>query len=89
MGTDITDDRTTGAPPRRATGGAAPRIRRVAVGVAACVALLLTGAASCADGPGVPAQGEQGGGSGNGGEQGEEGAPGEGGAGDEIGGGGG
>lgn len=65
------------------------RLRRVAVGLLASCALLLTGAASCEGGPGVPAQGEQGDGYGNGGEQGEEGAPGEGGAGDEIGGGGG
>lgn len=65
------------------------RHRRWAAGALAAFALLMTGAAACDDGPGVPEQGEQGDGYGNGGEQGEEGAPGEGGAGDEVGGGGG
>ncbi len=63
------------------------RIRRAVAGVLAASALLLTGAASCDGGPGVPPEGEQGDGYGNGGDRGEEGAPGEGGAGDEIGGG--
>lgn len=83
-----TDRRTDHAFAPDARAGAL-RARRVAAALLACFALLLTGAASCDGGPGVPEQGEQGDGSGNGGEQGREGAPGEGGAGDEIGGGGG
>lgn len=90
MDTDSTDRGVAGAPRGRAADAVPPRLRRAVAGVLAGAALLLAGAASCeADGgPGVPEQGEQGGGYGNGGERGEEGAPGEGGAGDEIGGGG-
>jgi hypothetical protein len=88
MSADTTDRRTDDPRYGMAADPTPMRLRRLAVGVLASCALLLTGAASCDGGPGVPEQGEQGDGSGNGGEQGEEGAPGEGGAGDEVGGGG-